>query len=74
MAQVRMVVRYLSGDELWFHAEAGWYFGLQDEEGNMLDTVGPYASADEAVADLPPDTETVTIYLNYGVNENGSAD
>jgi hypothetical protein len=50
---VKMVVRYLSGDKLWLGAEAGWYFGLQDDEGDMLDTVGPYTTKEEAVTDLP---------------------
>ena len=57
------VVRFLCGDELWFGGEAGWYFGLEDEDGGMLDTVGPYATVDECLADIPEGT-TATVKEN----------
>lgn len=57
-----LVVRFL-GKSVGFDGEEGWYFGTPGESLKNY-YVGPYATRDEALSDMPTTIQS-------SVNENG---
>lgn len=53
----KTVVRYMSGSG--WAPEEGWYFGrIEYRGGPMFDPVGPYATRDECLSDIPKGANT----------------